>query len=128
MTDSPPPSGRPESAQTALFVLFRPLLYGAGAIALTLVGWLAGRVRPNRDAPTPVLTAVAIVLASSFIGTSVFAKEAYPPQSSARGKFSRYRCMWDWPRRTCITSAGWFPRPLRMWTGHAHEPGTRIWR
>jgi len=36
MTDSPPPSGRPESATAALFVLFRPVLFTACAIGLTL--------------------------------------------------------------------------------------------
>jgi len=36
MTDSPPPSGRPESARSALFVLLRPVLFAIGAIGLTL--------------------------------------------------------------------------------------------
>ncbi|HLG46640.1 MAG TPA: peptidoglycan DD-metalloendopeptidase family protein [Reyranella sp.] len=36
MTDSPPPSGRPGSAKTALFVLFRPVLFTTCAIGLTL--------------------------------------------------------------------------------------------
>ena len=40
MTDSPPPSGRPETAKKAapstLFVLLRPLLFAIGAIGLTI--------------------------------------------------------------------------------------------
>ena len=36
MTDSPPPSGRPETAKMAAFVLLRPLLFAIGAIGLTL--------------------------------------------------------------------------------------------
>ncbi len=40
MTDSPPPSDRPETAQKAApkaaFVLLRPLLFAIGAIGLTL--------------------------------------------------------------------------------------------
>ena len=36
MTDSPPPSGRPESPQAALLVLLRPVLFAIGAIGLTL--------------------------------------------------------------------------------------------
>jgi len=36
MTDSPPPSGRPETARMAAFVLIRPLLFAIAAIGLTL--------------------------------------------------------------------------------------------
>ena len=54
MTDSPPPSGRPESATTALFVLFRPVLFAVGAIGLTLGAlvllhqWQSRRPAPRR--------------------------------------------------------------------------------
>ena len=51
MTDSPPPSGRPESARTALFVLFRPVAFTACAIGLTL-GTLVLLHRGNPP-PTP---------------------------------------------------------------------------
>lgn len=44
---------------------------GRWALALVLVGYLAGRVR--HDARTSALAAVVTVAASSFVGTSVFA-------------------------------------------------------
>lgn len=44
---------------------------GRWALALVVVGYLAGRVRP--DAGTSALTAVLTVAACSFVGTSVFA-------------------------------------------------------
>lgn len=44
---------------------------GRWALALVVVGYLAGRVR--HDAGTSALAAVATVAASSFVGTSVFA-------------------------------------------------------
>lgn len=44
---------------------------GRWALALVLVGYLAGRVRP--DAGTSAITAVLTVAACSFVGTSVFA-------------------------------------------------------
>lgn len=44
---------------------------GRWALALVLVGYLAGRVR--QDARTSALAAVATVAAASFVGTSVFA-------------------------------------------------------
>jgi rod shape-determining protein MreD len=44
---------------------------GRWALALVVVGYLAGRVRP--DARTSALAAVATVAACSFVGTSVFA-------------------------------------------------------
>jgi len=44
---------------------------GRWALALVVVGYLAGRVRP--DAGTSAVTAVLTVAACSFVGTSVFA-------------------------------------------------------
>jgi len=44
---------------------------GRWALALVLVGYLAGRIR--HDARTSALAAVVAVAASSFVGTSVFA-------------------------------------------------------
>ncbi|HLN78852.1 MAG TPA: rod shape-determining protein MreD [Nocardioidaceae bacterium] len=44
---------------------------GRWALALVLVGYLAGRVR--HDAHTSALAAVVTVAASSFVGTSIFA-------------------------------------------------------
>lgn len=44
---------------------------GRWALALVLVGYLAGRVR--HDAHTSALSAVVTVAASSFVGTSIFA-------------------------------------------------------
>src|ERR1700756_3663247 len=49
MTDSPLPSGRPESARTALFVLFRPVVFTACAIGLTL----GALVLLHRGSPPP---------------------------------------------------------------------------
>lgn len=49
MTDSPPPSGRPETARMAAFVLIRPLLFAVAAIGLTL-GLL---VLTHRASPPP---------------------------------------------------------------------------
>lgn len=46
-------------------------LAGRWALALVLVGYLAGRVR--QDAGTSAVAAVVTVAASSFVGTSVFA-------------------------------------------------------
>jgi rod shape-determining protein MreD len=44
---------------------------GRWALALVVVGYVAGRVR--RDAPPTATTALATAAASSFVGTSVFA-------------------------------------------------------
>ncbi|GAA4374969.1 rod shape-determining protein MreD [Nocardioides caricicola] len=44
---------------------------GRWALALVIVGYVAGRVR--RDAPPTATTVVATVAAASFVGTSVFA-------------------------------------------------------
>jgi rod shape-determining protein MreD len=44
---------------------------GRWALALVVVGYLAGRVR--RDARSSAIAAVATVAASSFVGTSIFA-------------------------------------------------------
>jgi murein DD-endopeptidase MepM/ murein hydrolase activator NlpD len=49
MTDSPPPSGRPESAKAALFVLFRPVVFTICAIGLTL----GALVFLHRGSPPP---------------------------------------------------------------------------
>lgn len=57
MTDFPPPSGRPGSAQTALFVLFRPLVFGIGAIGLSVGALLL----LHRGSPPPTPPAPAIV-------------------------------------------------------------------
>src|SRR5260370_42663225 len=54
MTDSPPPSGRPETAKMAAFVLLRPILFAISAIGLTL-GLLVLLHRPvGQVAETPV--------------------------------------------------------------------------
>jgi murein DD-endopeptidase MepM/ murein hydrolase activator NlpD len=59
MTDSPPPSGRPESAQKALFVLLRPVLFAVGAVGLTLgaLVLLHQGSPPPAPAPAPVQVA-----------------------------------------------------------------------
>ena len=60
MTDSPPPSGRPETAKKAapgtLFVLLRPLLFAIGAIGLT-IGLLVLMQQPNKPAEPRVAQA-----------------------------------------------------------------------
>ncbi|GAB2460901.1 hypothetical protein GCM10027062_45540 [Nocardioides hungaricus] len=50
-------------------------LAGRWALALVVVGYVAGRVRPDasRDARPSAVTVVLTVAASSFVGTSVFA-------------------------------------------------------
>jgi rod shape-determining protein MreD len=50
-------------------------LAGRWALALVVVGYVAGRVRPDarRDGRPSVGTVIATVAASSFVGTSVFA-------------------------------------------------------
>jgi hypothetical protein len=58
MTDSPPPSGRPETAKRAAFVLLRPLLFSIGAIGLTL-GLLVLMHQPAEQADPQVATAPA---------------------------------------------------------------------
>jgi murein DD-endopeptidase MepM/ murein hydrolase activator NlpD len=58
MTDSPPPSGRPESAQTALLALLRPVLFAIGAIGLTLGALvLLHRVGPPATPSKPAVVA-----------------------------------------------------------------------
>jgi murein DD-endopeptidase MepM/ murein hydrolase activator NlpD len=49
MTDSPSPSGRPEGARSALFVLFRPVLFAIGASGLALGALLL----THRNSPPP---------------------------------------------------------------------------
>ena len=56
MTDSPPPSGRPETAKMAAFVLLRPLLFAIGAIGLTL-GLLVLMHRPSQQGAPSVAQA-----------------------------------------------------------------------
>jgi len=60
MTDSPPPSGRPETAKKAapgtLFLLLRPLLFAIGAIGLTL-GLLVLLQSPKKSAEPQVAAA-----------------------------------------------------------------------
>src|SRR3954454_11497469 len=51
MTDSPPPSGRPESAQMALLVLLRPVLFAIATIGMTL-GALV--LLPHGSPPPPL--------------------------------------------------------------------------
>ncbi len=58
MTDSPPPSGRPETAKMAALVLLRPLLFAIGAIGATL-GLLVLMQQPNAPADKPVAEAPA---------------------------------------------------------------------
>ena len=54
MTGSPPPSGRSESAKSALLALFRPVLFVATAIGLTLVVLVAApSADPSPSAPQP---------------------------------------------------------------------------
>jgi murein DD-endopeptidase MepM/ murein hydrolase activator NlpD len=58
MTDFPPPSGRPGGAKTALFVLFRPLAFGIGAIGLSLGALLLlHRSSPPPAPPAPQIAA-----------------------------------------------------------------------
>jgi len=59
MTDSPPPSGRPETAKMAALVLLRPLLFAIGAIGLTL-GLLVLMQQPNGRGDPQVATAPAL--------------------------------------------------------------------
>ncbi len=64
MTDSPPPSGRPESAATAaptmaLTALLRPFLFAIGAIGLTLAVLLLTHQEP-KSPPRPVAQAPAV--------------------------------------------------------------------
>jgi len=61
MTDSPPPSGRPESAKTALFVLLRPVVFAVGAIGLTL-GALVLLHKGSPPPPVPVQVAETPVI------------------------------------------------------------------
>jgi murein DD-endopeptidase MepM/ murein hydrolase activator NlpD len=58
MTDSPPPSGRPETAKMAAFVLLRPLLFAIGAIGATL-GLLVLMQQPISPVDKPVAEAPA---------------------------------------------------------------------
>ncbi len=58
MTDSPPPSGRPETAKMAAFVLLRPLLFAIGAIGATL-GLLVLMQQPSSPVDKPVAEAPA---------------------------------------------------------------------
>jgi murein DD-endopeptidase MepM/ murein hydrolase activator NlpD len=65
MTDSPPPSGRPESAKMAVLVLLRPILFAISAIGLTL-GLLVLLHRPGSqvaEAPVAPPTPPPVVLA-----------------------------------------------------------------
>jgi murein DD-endopeptidase MepM/ murein hydrolase activator NlpD len=68
MTDSPPPSGRPESAKVALFVLLRPVVFAVGAIGLTLGALLL----LHRGSPPPPP-------ASQMAETPVFMPDPGPP-------------------------------------------------
>jgi len=64
MTDSPPPSGRPESAKAALFVLFRPVVFTTCAIGLTLGALLLlhrGGPSPGPD-PAPQVAETPVIL------------------------------------------------------------------
>jgi murein DD-endopeptidase MepM/ murein hydrolase activator NlpD len=63
MTDSPPPSGRPETAKVAAFVLLRPLLFAIGAIGLTL-GLLVLMQQPREQADPQVAKAPALLPAA----------------------------------------------------------------
>jgi murein DD-endopeptidase MepM/ murein hydrolase activator NlpD len=71
MTDSPPPSGRPKTAKSLAFALFRPVLFAVGVIGLALGGLvLSHRSNPEIAAlppPTqlPIPTPAAPPAASS---------------------------------------------------------------
>ena len=58
MTDSPPPSGRPETAKMAALALLRPFLFAIAAIGLTL-GLLVLTHRSSQQAEQPVAQAPA---------------------------------------------------------------------
>ena len=63
MTDSPPPSGRPESVRSALLVLLRPVLFAVGAIGLTLGALIVShRGAPPRPANPPAQAATTPVV------------------------------------------------------------------
>lgn len=53
MTDSPPPSNRPGTLKSAVFVLLKPLIFAAGAIGLTLGTLLV----LHRASPPPIPSA-----------------------------------------------------------------------
>ncbi len=62
---------------------------GRWALALVLVGYVAGRMRPETgarvDARTPTLAVVGTVAAASFVGTSVYALTGLVLQDPAVG-------------------------------------------
>jgi murein DD-endopeptidase MepM/ murein hydrolase activator NlpD len=94
MTGSPPPSGRPESAKSALLALLRPVLFATGTIGLTL----AGLVLSHRDKavvppePAPQVAAKPVILpdpepapaltTADFRGFQGFQAKPSPPQQT----------------------------------------------
>ena len=68
MTDSPSPSGRPKSAKSRAFALFRPVLFAIGASAFALAGVLLSHDPSSQNSalpkskPTPAAPPPAIVL------------------------------------------------------------------
>ncbi len=71
---------------------------GRWALALLVVGYLVGRVRPE-SRPTAT-TVVATVAAASFVGTSVFALTGLALQTPSSGSARPCRswgsrCVWD---------------------------------
>ena len=86
MTDSPPPSGRPETAKMAapstLFVLLRPLLFAIGAIGLTL-GLLVLLQSPKKSSEPQVAAAPVPPPAAKSPETTLPNSEPAPPISSA---------------------------------------------
>ncbi|MBS0523151.1 MAG: peptidoglycan DD-metalloendopeptidase family protein [Proteobacteria bacterium] len=80
MTDSPPPSGRPESAKAALFGLFRPVVFTIGAIGLTL----GALVLLHKGSPPP---APAILAAETPV---VLPDPAPPPPAVTDADFKSF--------------------------------------
>ena len=95
---------------------------GRWALALVVVGYLAGRVR--QDAGTSAIAAVVTVAASSFVGTSVFAlsgmllrRPGHPGRRGAPGDPGRGRST------TCCSRPFVLPLVMRLFRRLAAAPG-----